>query len=146
MRILTVFLFALLPIGATAQQADQQASQQRDSFFEDYQDYARFVDSHIMNRDFIELIQVLGGRDEYTIEQLQGINQRFVTLFPKDFLSRAVVRKTDLGDGFSQEMRVYWGNNDGYNYFYALLHAREDGLVVLTFTMNSNVSEVLSEF
>ena len=89
MRILIIFLVTLLPIGATA----QQAAQQRDSFFEDYQDYARFVDSHIMNREFIELIQVLGGRDEYTIEQLQGINQRFVNLFPKDFLSRAVVRK-----------------------------------------------------
>jgi len=138
MRILIVFLFSLLPLSATAEQ--------RDSFFQDYQDYARFVDSHIMNRDFIEMIQVLGGRDEYTIEQLNGINQRFINLFPVDFSSSAVVRKTDLGNGFSQEMRAYWGNNAGYNYFYALLHARDDGLVVLTFTLNSDVSEVLNEF
>ncbi len=138
MRFLITLLFALLPLGATAQE--------RDSYFKDYQDYARFVDSRIMNRDFVELIQVLGGRDEYTIEQLNGLNQRFLNLFPENFSNRAVIRKTDLGDGFSQEMRVYWGNNASYNFFYALLHDRGDGLVVLTFTVNSNVSEVLGKF
>jgi len=138
MRILIAFLIALLPLAANAQQ--------KDSYFENYQDYERFVDSRMMNRDFIELIQVLGGRDEYTPEQLRGVAQRFRNIFPSDFTNRAVVRKTDLGEGFSQEMRIYWDDNTGYNYFYAMLHARADWLVVLTFTMNSDVSEVLAKF
>jgi len=138
MRIIISFLFLLLPLAASAQQ--------RDSFFDDYEDYARFVDSRIMTREFVELIQVLGGRDEYTIEQLENINQRFRSRFPSNFTSRAVIHKIDLGGGFSQEMRAYWGNNDSYNFFYAMLHSRDDGLVVLTFTLNSDVSKVLAEF
>jgi len=138
MRIFATILFCLLPLVASAQQ--------RDSYFDDYQAYSKFVDSRIMTRDFIELIQVLGGRDEYTDAQLQGINHRFLSIYPSDFTSRAVVRKTDLGDGFRQEMRIYWGKGTGYNYFYALLHDRSDGLVVLTFTLNSDVSKVLAEF
>lgn len=138
MRLLIALLFMLLPAGASAQQ--------RDSFFKDYQAYASFVDSRILNRDFIELIQVLGGRDEYTPEQLENVNQQFLSIYPQDFSFREVTRKVDLGQGFSQEMRVYWGDDAGYNYFYALLHARDDGLVVLKFSMNSEVSKVLAEF
>jgi hypothetical protein len=138
MRLLFIIFFAFTPLLANAQQ--------KDSYFKDYQEYERFVDSRVMNRDFIELIQVLGGRDEYTIEQLEGINQRFLNLFPDDFTDRAVIRKTDLGEGFSQEMRVYWGEESGYNFFYAMLHTRPDGLAVLTFTLNSDVSAVLAEF
>jgi hypothetical protein len=138
MRILITLVFLLLPTLA--------AAQQKDSYFKDYEDYERFVDSRIMNRDFIELIQVLGGRDEYTVQQLNGVNQRFLNIYPADFTNRAVVRETELGNGFYQEMRVYWGKKSGYNYFYALLHARDDALVVLTFTLNSDVSKVLDEF
>lgn len=139
MRFLFVLFVSLIPLSATAQQ--------RDSFFADYDAYSNFVDSRIMRREFVELIQVLGGRDEYTIEQLAGINQRFVNIFPSDFTSRAVMRKTDLGEGFHQEMRAYWGGgNVGYNYFYILLHSREDGLVVLNFSLNSDVNKIMDKF
>jgi len=138
LRTLIALVLALLPISAVAQQ--------QDSFFDSYSDYERFVDSRIMNRDFIELIQVLGGRDEYTIEQLNAINTRFASVFTSDFTNRAVIKKTDLGEGFRQEMRVYWDQDAGYNYFYALLHVRGDGLVVLTFSLNSDVSDILNEF
>lgn len=139
MRIFICLLFLLLPLTASAQQ--------RDSFFDSYDDYSRFVDSRIMTREYVELIQVLGGRDEYTPEQLNGINQRFLNIFPSDFTSRAVMRKVDLGEGFHQEMRAYWGGgNTGYNYFYVLLHSRDDGLVVLNFSLNSDVSKIMAHF
>lgn len=89
---------------------------------------------------------MLGGRDKYTDVQLQGINQRFLSLFTANFANGAVVRKTDLGNGFSQEMRVFWGENPSYNFFYALLHARDDGLVVLTFSLNSDVDNIMGKF
>lgn len=138
MRRVLFLLFALLPFTA--------AAQERDSHFASYSEYTEFVDGHIATRDFIELIQVLGGRDEYTIEQLQGLNTRFQSIYPANFTARAVVRKVDLGEGFRQEMRVYWNGAGGYLYFYALLHDRPDALVVLTFTLNSDVSKVLAEF
>jgi len=128
----------VLPLTAVAQQ--------QDSYFQDYQAYERFVDSRIMNRDFSELIQVLGGRDEYTPEQLQGVTQQFLAIYPRDFTSGAVINKVDLGQGFSQEMRIYWRDKTSYIYFYAMLHARDDGLVVLTFSMNSDVTRILAQF
>lgn len=138
MRAILVLVFALLPLATVAQE--------RDSHFAGYADYAEFVDRHIAARDFVELIQVLGGRDEYTIEQLQGLNTQFRSIYPTDFTARAVTRETALGEGFRQEMRVYWTEAGGYLYFYALLHDRPDALVVLTFTLNSDVSKVLAEF
>jgi len=118
----------------------------RDSFFADYAAYADFVDSHIINRDFIELIQKLGGRDEYTIEQLRGINGRFLSIYPANFTGRAVTHETDLGRGFRQEMRVYWDGDGNYVFFYAALHERPDALVVLTFNINSDPAKVLEKF
>ncbi|MFT7594438.1 MAG: hypothetical protein ACI8R4_001759 [Paracoccaceae bacterium] len=138
MRFICFALFFLLPVSALAQQ--------RDSHFESYGSYQSFVDSRIANRDFIDLIQVLGGRDEYTIEQLNGVQNRFMSVYSEDFTSRAVIKKVDLGEKFYQEMRVYWREDGGYVYFYALLHDRGDTLVVLTFTLNSDVSKVLAEF
>ena len=137
-RIVLVFLLSLLPFAVVAQE--------RDSVFPDYSAYAGFVDSRVMSREFIELIQVLGGRDEYTPEQLTGIQNRFLAIYPSDFTNRAVTRETMLGGGFRQEMRIYWSDNSGYVYFYALLHQRANDLVVLNFTLNSDVTEVLNEF
>ena len=99
-----------------------------------------------MARNFIELIQVLGGRDEYTPEQLNGLDHRFRAIYPDDFSDGAVTKQVDLGNGFGQEMRIYWNQNFGYVYFYAFLHNRGSELVVLNFTLNSNVAEVLSKF
>ena len=138
MRFFIITLLTLLPLSALAQQ--------RDSHFKDYDAYATFVDGRLANREFIQLIQVLGGRDEYTIEQLQGINGRFLSLYPEDFTKRSVTKSVDLGSGFHQEMRVYWREEGDYVFFYALLHDRGDTLVVLTFTLNSDVSKVLAEF
>lgn len=138
MRFFCLALFLLLPVSALAQQ--------RDSVFKSYDSYQTFVDSRIGNRDFIDLIQVLGGRDEYTKEQLNGVQNRFLSIYQVNLTSRAVIKKVDLGGGFSQEMRVYWSENSGYVYFYAMLHDRGDMLVVLTFSLNSDVSKVLAEF
>lgn len=138
MRLVVLFLIALFPLSA--------AAQDRDSHFADYGAYSDFVDRHIGTRNFIELIQVLGGRDEYTIEQLQGLQSRFLSIYPSDFSGRAVARETELGQGFRQEMRIYWSAGSGYLYFYAMLHDRSDAMVVLSFTLNSDVSKVMAEF
>ena len=68
MRFFCFILIFLLPVSAMAQQ--------RDSIFSSYDSYQTFVDGRVANRDFISLIQTLGGRDEYTKEQLNGIQYR----------------------------------------------------------------------
>lgn len=122
------------------------AAEERDSYFPSYAAYDDFVTGHIMRREFIPVIQKLGGRDEYTIEQLNGINGRFRAIYPADFRNVAVIRETDLGQGFRQEARVYWSPEAGYVYFFAMLHDQPDALVVLTFTINSDVTEIMKEF
>lgn len=120
-------------------------AQERDSVFVDYDAYADFVDSHIMTRDFIPLIQTLGGRDEYTIEQLQGIRNQLLGAWPNDFTGKSVFRQEDLGGGIRQEGRVYW-TGEYYAYYYAVLHERDDELVVINFYLNTSITEIMARF
>lgn len=137
-KLFLALCMTLLPMAGLAQQ--------RDSHFDNYASYDAFLNDHMMRRDFVPVIQTLGGRDEYTPEQLAGINSRFLSIYPADFTDAAVIRQTDLGGGFRQEARVYWSDTAGYVYFFAMLHDRADALVVLTFTINSDVSAVMQEF
>ncbi|MEX0338838.1 MAG: hypothetical protein AB3N11_07345 [Arenibacterium sp.] len=135
MRFIALLLLLVLPLGAQAQI--------RDSMFSDYESYQNFVDKAVYTRDFGSLIQNLGGRDEYTDEQLAATVGVFLRIFPTDFTSHAVTNVQDLGGGFRREMRVYWqAGGFGYLYYYALLHDRGDDLVVLKFTMNTDVDVI----
>ncbi|MBM1570354.1 hypothetical protein JQU68_19320, partial [Sulfitobacter mediterraneus] len=51
----------------------------------------------------------------------------------------------DLGGGVSQEARMYW-TGKSYCYFYALLHQRENDLVVINFALNSNSTPIMDRF
>lgn len=120
-------------------------AQERDSVFSDYATYARFVDQMIMTRDFKTLVLHLGGRDEYTPEQLDSTNHQLLRAFPFDFRNAAVFRKTDLGGGMVQEGRVYW-TGDSYAYYYAILHQRADSIIVLSFNLNSSIGTIMDKF
>lgn len=135
--------FALLAL--TLMFAAPAARAQQDSVFESYSDYAAFVDRHIMTRDFIPLILRLGGRDEYTQEQLETTAAQLQRAWPVDFQSSSVFREENLGGGIRQEGRIYW-TGTSYAYFYALLHYRTDGFVVISFHLNTNSSKVLERF
>ncbi|MGX9354057.1 hypothetical protein ACS3SW_02515 [Roseobacteraceae bacterium S113] len=132
MRFLMTCALCFAPLVAWAQ----------DSVFRDYQDYARFVDRHVMERDFVTLIQRLGGRDEYTKEELSGIQRQFQGIYSGDFEKMAVLKEVDLGGGFSTEMRSYWGAY-GYVWFGAMLHDTGRELVVINFRLNSNPGPVM---
>lgn len=139
MRFIAMLVFLVLPMGAQAQI--------RDSVFADYGSYQRFVDNAIYARDFGGLIQVLGGRDEYTEEQLSGTVRQFLNIYPRGFTNHAVINVRDLGAGFRQEMRVYWlSKGFGYLYYYALLHDRGSELVVIKFNMNTDIDVILRQY
>ena len=117
----------------------------KDSFFKDFAAYEEFVDSSIMRRDFIPLIQKLGGRDEYTPEQLSASNAQLLNVFRANFKDRSVFKVVELGGGVRQEARMYWIGSS-YAFYYALLHQREDGLVVLRFALNSSSDKIMGLF
>ncbi len=137
MRFLTITLMALVPF--------QLFAQERDSVFSDYLSYSNYVDRMVMKRDFIPLIQVLGGRDEYTTEQLANVNQRMLSVFTEDFENVSVFNKQDLGGGMLKEGRIYW-TGEQYAYFYAILHIRENDVVVINFNLNSSIDAIMSKF
>jgi len=137
MRILWIALIVMLPTAVMAQQ--------RDSVFANYQAYSDFVDKKVMQRDFIPLIQVLGGRDEYTKEQLANVNERMLSAFPLDFENTSVFNQKDLGGGMLQEGRVYW-TGEQYAYFYAMLHIRDNDVVVINFNLNSSIDTIMAKF
>lgn len=137
MNLKTLALAALvMPLPAIAE----------DSVFGSYDAYSAYVDTHMMSRTFIPLVQQLGGRDEYTKEQLNNINAQLMRAMPFDFTKTAVLRRDDLGNGFSKELRAYWSKELNYSYFYAFLHDRGDKLIVLRFALNTNEEELFSRF
>ena len=140
MRVFAPFAVAtamiVAPIAAFAQE---------DSIFTSYDDYATFVDDLVLKRDFIPLIQRRGGRDEYTIEQLNGIEAQFTSIYARAFDESAALKETELGAGFSSEIRSYWGPS-GYLWFGALLHDRGDDLVVIHFRLNANSQPVFEQY
>ena len=136
MRAFIALILCLLPMAALAQE---------DSIFQNYDDFTNYVDDHMMNRDFIPMVQRLGGRDEYTQEQLSQVNTQLLAAFPQDFPNKAIVRSVDMGAGFREEAWVYW-QGLSYAWFYVLLHDRGNDLLVIQFNINSNASVVLDKF
>lgn len=130
------FLFGT-SFSATAQTADSE--------FADYAAYAAFVDDQIMNRDFIPLIQKLGGRDEYTKEELAATQQQMRNIWPYNFRDVSVFNRRDLGGDVWQEARLYWTGNS-YAFFYALMHQRPDKLVIVNFLLNSSSKPIMDRF
>ena len=117
-----------------------------DSVFDTYDDYAAFVDEHIMARDMVPMLNRIGGRDELTPEEMQGFQKQINDIYRRDFEDVAVAKSIDLGNGFRQEMRVYWRGSTGYFFFYAFLHERDDATVVLNFAVNSSSKAILKYF
>ncbi len=139
MRYILYLTLFLLPCFASAQQ--------RDGHFADYAAYDSFVTTAVTTRNFRDMVQVLGGRDEYSPEELTEAVTQLMSLFPMDFTHAAVIRAVDLGNGFRQEARVFWSQPQGqYFYYYAVLHQRDDALVVLTFSANTDIDRIMELF
>ncbi|MGC1495947.1 MAG: hypothetical protein WA790_09065 [Sulfitobacter sp.] len=116
-----------------------------DGVFRDYADYQDFVDNRVMQRDFSTLILGLGGRDEFTKEELAGKQVQMENVWPYDFDNVTIFRQEDLGGNVSQEGRMYW-TGKSYAFYYAILHQRENDLVVISFTINSSIKPIMARF
>ncbi len=121
------------------------AAQEKDSVFKDYADYSAYTDRMITTREWTPFIQRMGGRDEYTVEQLAGISGRFNSIFPSNFTKLSVFLDQDLGGGMRRQIRAYYGPS-GYVFFYAIMHQRDDALIVLNFALNTKVEAILEKF
>lgn len=137
MRVFAILLAAILPTLVSAQIAD--------STFKDYQSFSAYVDEHVKDRKMTELLVTMGGRDEYTKEQMDNIQAQTDRLFPTALDQKTVFHRDDLGGGIYQEARAYW-TGKSYMYLYFLLHEREDALIVLQFAFNSSVGKIMEKF
>lgn len=120
-------------------------AQVRDSVFRDYEDFDRFVDQEVMNRQFTNLILTLGGRDEYTPEQMARIDGDFQRLYPQDFQGKVIFMAEDLGGGMRREARGYY-RGDRYVWFYVIMHQRDQELVIINFRLNSSIKPIIEAF
>lgn len=136
---LAAFTLATLSLAAPVRAED------RDSFFRDYADFAGFADRLVTTREWTPFIQRMGGRDEYTPEQLKGLSDRFDAIFPVNFTNLTVFLDEDLGGGMRRQVRAYYGPA-GYVFLYVIMHQRDDALVVLNFSLNTEVKEILAKF
>lgn len=127
-------------LGAPAAEA-----QIRPSVFASAGGYEEFVNRSIMSRDFVPLVRMLGGDDEYTEQQLASVNQSLLNAFPRDFENTAVIKRVELMNGFVQEARAYWTGAQ-YGWYYALLHDTGSELVVISFSLNTDVAVILDRF
>jgi hypothetical protein len=121
------------------------SAQEGDSEFASYEAYADFVDSQIKGRNFTLLIQQLGGRDEYTKEELAATQRQMEGIWQQEVQNVTVFNRANLGGGIWQEGRIYW-TGQSYAYFYALLHQRADALVVINFLLNSSSKPIMDRF
>ncbi|MCT4558555.1 MAG: hypothetical protein N4A61_10910 [Pelagimonas sp.] len=120
-------------------------TQAEDSLYQDYNVFSDFVGDSVRTRDWPRLIQELGGRDEYTPEQLSGLNNQFNAIYPRGLNDGIVFNRREIGPGLWEEGRMYWTGRD-YLYFYFLLHQTDDKLIVLRFNFNSNARAILDLF
>lgn len=134
-RSLAVFLLTAAPAVAQVQ----------DSRFSDYATYDAFVNEVLEDGRYIDLVTTLGGRDEYTTEQLQGLESTLKRVFPDGFIGHTVFGREDLGGGVSQEGRIYWSETSFF-YYYALLLERADDLVVMHFSFDNDPMKIMSKF
>ncbi|MDU8926917.1 hypothetical protein RXV86_05935 [Alisedimentitalea sp. MJ-SS2] len=144
-RLLAVLALALSGLALSLPVYAQEADQPGDSKFDSYAKYNAYVDRMLTTREWVPFIKHMGGRDEYTAEQLAKIESDFNRLYPNRFTSVALFRQTDLGGGVSQEARAYWGGGR-YLFFYAILHQRNDDLVVLNFALNTKIEAIMEKF
>ncbi|SHK11685.1 hypothetical protein SAMN05444000_11956 [Shimia gijangensis] len=134
MRFLAIIVGLFLPTFAAAQVSD--------STFRDYAEFSAFVDTHSQSRDITKLLTVLGGRDEYTKEQMANLQAQVFNLYPDVLPNKTIFHENDLGGGVRQEVRAYW-TGLSYLYLYFLLHERDDALIVLRFAFNSSAEKIM---
>ncbi len=118
------------------------AQEDRVSRFDDYEEYARFMDETIEARDYITLLNRIGAADEMTVQQMQGLKAQLDSLIQSDLDQVTVWRQIDLGGGMQQEVRSYWTGDVSYLHVATLLHKRPDGLVLLEVSMNTRARNV----
>ena len=135
-------IVALSLVLAGAQAA---VSEQVDSIFDTPEALTEFLDENTFNRDFATLIATLGGRDEYTPEELASINEQFRAIYSSDFDARASVKSRKLEAGFKEEIVAYWyGLN--YLWMYLMTHEVDDKTVVISFYINSSRQAIFDKY
>lgn len=121
------------------------ASAQETPVFKDYDEMRAQLDELMMTRQIAAVMNRFGGSSDMTQEQTQQLEARVRDMFPIDFKHVDLMRKDEMGGGWSQELYVYW---TGLNYVFVtvLLHQRDDNLVALNIKFNTDFYKLIGSF
>ncbi|MGY3436890.1 MULTISPECIES: hypothetical protein [unclassified Marinovum] len=109
------------------------------SFYDNYLALRARLDPLIMSRSIAQALPAFGDVSEAA--ELAALEGRVREIFPVDFENVALIRRVDLEHGFRQELIAYW-TETSYIYVYLVLHQRDDGLLALAFTFNSDFDDL----
>ena len=108
----------------------------QDSIFKNRAEMQGFVWEMMKTRNFEGLVVRLGGRDEYTKEQLAGIQQQFARIYPREFTDAKQVMDLKMENGFRREVVAFWVGTS-YAWLYIFSHDTGENYVVVNFRLNS---------
>ncbi|WP_170413244.1 hypothetical protein [Ruegeria atlantica] len=114
--------------------------------FSSYEAYQSILDKKMKNREFANVVREMGGADEYSEQELARIQIQLREVAPYYLTNADIVKRVELENGYSQELRAYWNDKNSYIFLYALLHQRDDGLVPIQFYINTSPEELLKKF
>lgn len=142
-RVLTVLIACLVVAGAPRLSAQQ--SNNDVPIFDNYLSMRATLDSMMKNRDIAEVMTAFGGTNSGSQAELEDLEARVRNIFPRDFENAALLRRQDMENGWRQEMIAYWTGID-YIYVYLLLHQREEGLLAVNMSFNTEFAEIFANF
>lgn len=117
-------------------------AQDGNGLFADDDSLVAFVEQHGKVRDFPTLLRELGGGDEYTDQQIAGLDAQLRNIYPDDFTAFALVKSRTLESGFRQRVYTFW-NGTAYVWLYLMTHQRQDGVQVIQFSFNSDNEAII---
>ena len=113
--------------------------------FADYAEMRQTLDGLMMERRISDVMIAFGGADEMTKEELSALEGQVRAIFPSDFENVDVLKHDDMGNGWAQELYVYW---TGRQFFYisVLYHDRDTELLAVQFKFNTDFDALIVNF
>lgn len=112
--------------------------------FRDYDAFSETVDKRILKRQFGALIQAM-SQTPLSLAQVQQMDAQTRRGFPEDFTHHAVMRREEMENGFSHEVRAYW-TGETYLYVYFLIHERENDVMILHIGLHRTPAQAFALF
>jgi hypothetical protein len=121
-----------LPVSAAAQSETW-------PIFQDYDEMRQVLDRLIRDRSINEMLVEFSSEDAMPVPDRIALEAQVRGHFPDPLSSVAIMQTSEMENGFSQQVLAYWDGANRYLYFHLLLQERDGQLLVIHFSLNSDV-------